>query len=293
MAAKVSYAQFIPNADIWLGTGVYLDNVAIERAAVNAEMDAVSGKFIGKIALGVALLVFGVIVPCSFFMMRFSRKRITDAIDELNGVASMIEQSSCGVLGGERVAFGGNQRASRGNPAVWSSSLEQITETSKQNSQELKNANDLAVHVHNEVESENELIESLAESMSSIADSSPQTRMIIRTIDDIAFQTNILALNAAVEAARAGEAGTGFAVVADEVRSLASRSAQAARETADHIEESEQQIEKGKVVLESVVSSIQGIRERSTEVRGIINTVSESSEQHTTAAGEISEPWKG
>src|SRR3990172_8534028 len=81
--------------------------------------------------------------------------------------------------------------------------------------------------------------------MNSIKAASDDVSKIIRTIDEVAFQTNILALNAAVEAARAGEAGLGFAVVADEVRNLAQRSAQAARETAVKIEEAIQKSEHG------------------------------------------------
>src|SRR2546425_3853079 len=96
-------------------------------------------------------------------------------------------------------------------------------------------------------------------SMHSIQESSQKVAKIIKTIDEIAFQTNILALNAAVEAARAGEAGMGFAVVADEVRNLAQRSAQAAKDTAALIEEAINSAGEGSQKVEQVAHGFAAI----------------------------------
>jgi methyl-accepting chemotaxis protein len=106
----------------------------------------------------------------------------------------------------------------------------------------------------------------LTEAMEQIKASSDSIAKIIKTIDEIAFQTNILALNAAVEAARAGEAGMGFAVVADEVRNLAKRSADAAKETADIIEDSIRKSENGVRINEEVVKKLTDTQEKSNQV---------------------------
>src|SRR5207247_2243463 len=126
--------------------------------------------------------------------------------------------------------------------------------------------------------SNNELTE-MVTSMSAIKESSSKVAKIIKTIDEIAFQTNILALNAAVEAARAGEAGMGFAVVADEVRNLAQRSAQAAKDTAGLIEEAITSASEGSQKVEQVAGGFSAITQRVTEVKGLVDNVSSASKQ--------------
>jgi methyl-accepting chemotaxis protein len=110
---------------------------------------------------------------------------------------------------------------------------------------------------------------------------------IVKSIDEIAFQTNILALNAAVEAARAGEAGMGFAVVADEVRSLAQRAAQAARDTSGRIEESIAKSRRGIELRDKVVDGLRGIVTRARDVDGLVSGIAGASQQQRQGIEQI------
>jgi methyl-accepting chemotaxis protein len=112
--------------------------------------------------------------------------------------------------------------------------------------------------------------------MDALRTSSDQVSRIIKTIDEIAFQTNILALNAAVEAARAGEAGAGFAVVAEEVRSLAQRSARAAQETSEKITASTSRTKAGAEVAQHVAISLESILAKAREVEGLVNAIAKA-----------------
>ena len=134
-----------------------------------------------------------------------------------------------------------------------------------------------------------EALRGTAASMHRIRASSAQVSKIIKTVDEIAFQTNILALNAAVEAARAGAAGMGFAVVADEVRSLAQRSAQAARDTTCLIEEAIGSSEEGVRSIEQITSSIGAIQEKVSEVRGLAQSVRDASQQQAAGFKQVSQ----
>lgn len=140
-----------------------------------------------------------------------------------------------------------------------------------------------------DVEQSNEQMRNLLEAMNEIRHTSDEIQKINKTIEDIAFQTNILALNASVEAARAGDAGKGFAVVADEVRNLAGKSAEAANQTTLLIQNSTDAVEKGMRYAQQTAQSMSMVVEQTKEVDEIIMNIAASSHEQDTYISEISE----
>jgi methyl-accepting chemotaxis protein len=146
----------------------------------------------------------------------------------------------------------------------------------------------LTQDVKNDVEQGNLTLKDLAESLRNMSASSKKIQGVLKTIDDIAFQTNILALNAAVEAARAAEAGSGFAVVADEVRSLAQRSGSAARETAALVEESVGQSQQGEARLERAGKVFASITGNAEELNRFMEELRQVSKAGSTGIDDLS-----
>jgi methyl-accepting chemotaxis protein len=123
--------------------------------------------------------------------------------------------------------------------------------------------------------------------MTDISRTGEQTSKIIKTIDEIAFQTNLLALNAAVEAARAGETGAGFAVVADEVRNLALRSAEAAKNTSELIEDIIRRIHQGSDLVLKTNDTFTKVSQRVTRTITLVDDIAKSSSTQTRGIEDI------
>jgi hypothetical protein len=168
-----------------------------------------------------------------------------------------------------------------------SASLEEMAAMTRTNAQHVGQASELARLTRAAADRGSAEMKAMATAMESIKVSSDDIAKIIKTIDEIAFQTNILALNASVEAARAGEAGMGFAVVADEVRNLAQRSAQAAKETAGKIEGAIAKTAQGVDMSTKVAQALQQIVQTVRQVDELVAEVANASREQTQGIGQI------
>jgi methyl-accepting chemotaxis protein len=168
-----------------------------------------------------------------------------------------------------------------------SAALEEMSSMTKRNAEHAEAARNFSRQTREAAAHGSTEMRQMADAVSAIERSSDNIAAIIKTIDEIAFQTNILALNAAVEAARAGAAGAGFSVVADEVRSLAHRSAQAARETAEKIEESVRTSRQGTALSARVAQCLQDINTRTADVDRIVDEIASASGQQAQGIEQL------
>jgi methyl-accepting chemotaxis protein/methyl-accepting chemotaxis protein-1 (serine sensor receptor) len=180
------------------------------------------------------------------------------------------------------------------NAQIQSSSVDEVSASAEQTDSQVKSnavaaatASQLVTGASEVAEGGKAKIHQMVTAMEGIRASSQDIAKIIKVIDEIAFQTNILALIAAVEAARAGEAGMGFAVVADEVRNLAQRCAQAAKDTAELIEESITKSNDGKTKVDQVAVAIRAITEESSKVKTLVDEVNLGSQEQTRGIEQV------
>ena len=164
-----------------------------------------------------------------------------------------------------------------------------ISDHVEKSAENTKLANAEAHSTQGEVEKADQQMQKMQKAMEEISDKSGEISKIIKTIDDIAFQTNILALNAAIEAARAGTYGKGFAVVADEVGNLAQKSADAAKDTTTLIEETVRAVEEGAKLAEHTAVSLQHVVKGSGQVNDLVNEIAKATEEQAKAVSDVRE----
>ena len=187
--------------------------------------------------------------------------------------------------GSQSLAQGASEQAS--SIEEIGSSLQEVTSQTRQNAGNAKEARTLAEGARGSANQGLESMGRMSAAIDRIKASSDATAKIVKTIDEIAFQTNLLALNAAVEAARAGDAGKGFAVVAEEVRNLAMRSAEAAKTTANLIEESVQNAENGVALNGEVLTKLQEINEQANRVGVVMGEIASASDQQAIGIDQV------
>lgn len=214
---------------------------------------------------------------------------------QLSDTLRQINQSADQVSAGAEQVSAGAQALSQG-ATEQASAIEELAATINDISGKIIATADRAGDVHSqssetgrEVEQCNEQMFELVNAVRDIGESSSQIGKIIKTIEDIAFQTNILALNAAVEAARAGTAGKGFAVVADEVRNLASKSAEASKSTSVLIEGSARSVEKGMKIADETAASLQKAVISTENTVKAVDKITEATAEQSQAVSQVTQ----
>ena len=225
--------------------------------------------------------------------------KVKQALEEislsLNDTLGQINQAADQVSSGSDQVSSGAQALSQG-ATEQASSIEELAATINEISTQVKDtaANANAVRQQTDqtgeqVATSNEQMQEMIAAMTEISDKSGQISRIIKTIEDIAFQTNILALNAAVEAARAGEAGKGFAVVADAVRNLASKSSEASKSTAALIEGTVQAVEKGTEIANATAESLFAVVESTKGVVSSVDKIASAADQQAESIAQVTQ----
>ncbi len=213
--------------------------------------------------------------------------------EKLNDTMLQISQSSAQVASGSEQVSNGAQALSQGATEQASAvqelaaTISVISSKVNQNAENAQQVNEMAGNVSAEMNVSNEKMHQMIQAMSDISSSSGEIGKIIKTIEDIALQTNILALNAAVEAARAGAAGKGFAVVADEVRNLATKSAEASKNISALIENSLKVVENGTQIADDTASSLLQAVTGVNEMTDIIRQISDASRDQADSISQI------
>jgi methyl-accepting chemotaxis protein len=280
VAGEAALPAFLKTfSDLEVVMGAISDKIQAEAERVNAESEVTATGFLRRLWLGAGVSLVLLAVLALFVTRSIPRpflaiiSRLGEAASANVGSATLVSENSTAL------ADGASEQAA--SLEETSASLEEIASMTKRNGDNAQRAKELARETRTAADTGTTEVTAMNGAMDAIKASSDGIAKIIKTIDEIAFQTNILALNAAVEAARAGEAGAGVAVVAEDVRALAQRSAVAARETAGRIDDSVTKSRHGALVCGKVAGHLHNIATKARQVDELVAEIAQASQQQT------------
>ncbi|MBN2513243.1 MAG: methyl-accepting chemotaxis protein [Sedimentisphaerales bacterium] len=278
---KIARIAYFEPWDWVIGVSSYMDEFQEGQALMQkaGQSSAIQLAILMLISCAAALLSWLMIAGKLTGKLNFIVGQLTEGSEQL---ASASEQISCA---SQSLAQGATEQAA--GLEETSSSLEEMSSMTKQNAANATQANTLAAEARKAAHNGNDSMKRMANAINDIRKSSDETAKIIKVIDEIAFQTNLLALNAAVEAARAGEAGKGFAVVAEEVRNLAMRSAEAAKNTTNLIEQSVNNSRNGVEICSEVQKVLDEIVSGITKTTDLVGEIAAASKEQAQGVDQI------